>query len=75
MLRALTNDHRIEQNFLTIILSVIGELMTPAFSKEGLEAILNHHLASLYLLFSSCSSSLIIPSLARRQVNTASARV
>ena len=58
-----------------IILSVIGELMTPAFSKEGLEAILNHHLASLYLLFSSCSSSLIIPSLARRQVNTASARV
>ena len=75
MLRALTNDHRIEQNFLTIILSVIGELMTPAFSKEGLEAILNHHLASLYLLFNSCSSSLIIPSLARRQVNTASARV
>ena len=55
-----------EQNFLMITLGVIGVLIMPAFSKEGLADILDHQTANFCLLFNSPSSSLIIPNLGSR---------
>ena len=55
-----------EQNFLIITVGVMGVLIMPAFSKEGLALILDHHTANFCLLFNSPSSNLIIPNLRSR---------
>ena len=57
-----------EQNFLMITVGVIGVLIMSALSKEGLEAIFNHHVANFCLLFNSSSNNLIIPNLGRDEV-------